>query len=113
MMSRKCGWVLLILLAVAPGAALAQPEFSCQNGHCPHGDYSALHYWFPEWYEARAHFHRSNLDQYPPGPFPPVPPSTLYLRNRCPSLPAMPAFPYADPERYYGRPVVPPQQLPK
>jgi hypothetical protein len=109
-MARKYGWVLLLLMAIAPAAAWAGPDDGeCQGGHCPHGDYSVLHYWLPGWYEARAHFHRSNLDQYPPGPFPPVPPSTLFLRNRCPSMPAAPSFPYADPERYYGRSIAPPQ----
>lgn len=108
-MARKHGWVLLVLLALAPGAALAGPEDgACQGGHCPHGDYSILHYWFPEWYEARAHLRRYDLDQYPPGPTPSVPPTHLFLRDRCPSIPPAPSFPYADPERYYGRPIAPP-----
>jgi hypothetical protein len=111
---RQHGWMLLVLLALAPGMALAGPEDGgCQGRRdCPRGDYSLLHYWWPELYETRAHFFRSNLDQYPPGPSPTVPPSYLYLRSRCPSIPATPSSPYADPENYYGRPIVPPQPAP-
>ena len=74
----------------------------------PRGQYSPLHYWLPEAYYLRKHLHPSNLDQYPPGPCPPVPPSYLSNCYPCRSVPAMPSSPYADPAAYYGRPVAPP-----
>jgi hypothetical protein len=110
-MVRKHGWVLLVLLALAPGAAPAQ-DGGCQGRNCPRSDYSFLHYWWPELYETRAHFGRYTLDQFPPGPSPAVPPTYDRFRYRCPSTPATPTSPYADPESYYGRPIVPPQKLP-
>jgi hypothetical protein len=109
-MARKHGWALLILLALVPGTALAGPEDGgCQGRHCPRGDYLLLHYWWPELYRTRAYIHPSSLDQYPPGPSPAVPPTYDFFRYRCPSIPATPTSPYADPELYYGRPIVPPQ----
>jgi len=111
-MARKHGWVVLVLLALVPGAGLAGPDDGGSQDHrgCPRGDYSLLHYWWPEWYEARAHFGRYSLDQYASGPSPAVPPSYLSNRSRCPSVPAAPSSPYSDPEAYYGRPIVPPQR---
>ncbi len=75
-MARKRGWMLLILLALVPGAALAGPDDERPDHRgCPRSDYSFLHYWWPEFYETRAHFGRYSLDQFPPGPYPSVPPT--------------------------------------
>lgn len=109
-MKRKHAWALLAVVLAWPAAALAGPDDVPDDDrrHCPHGLYSILHYWFPEYYEARSWIRRYDLDEYAPGPSPPVSPSYLYTRNRCPSMPAAPSAPYGDPERYYGRPITPP-----
>src|SRR4029077_3354825 len=74
---------------------------------CPRGAYSPLHYWAPSAYQLRAQLFPSNLDQYPPGPSANVPPTYQYECYRCRPLPPMPTAPYADPEGYFGRPIVP------
>jgi hypothetical protein len=104
----------LLLGLLLPSVAQAGPFFGDWGWlwHRPHdcdrGVYSPAHYWAPSWYYARAHFHPSNLDQYPPGPFPPVPATFAFQRYRCPSTPPAPSSPYADPTGFYGRPVAPP-----
>jgi hypothetical protein len=109
-MARKHGWAFLILLALVPGAALAGPDDGSHGWNGLFSDYSLLHYWWPELYETRAHFGRYSLDQYPPGPSPSVPATYDRFRyRRSPWIPSTPTSPYADPERYYGRPIVPPQ----
>lgn len=116
-MMRRLGWALMALLLAGPGAALAGPDDTSpspydEGHHCPHGIYSILHYWFPEYYEARSLLHRYDLDEFAPGPNPPVTPAYIYTRNRCPSMPAAPSSPYSDPERYFGRPITPPTPAP-
>jgi hypothetical protein len=85
--------------------ALAGPEDSgCNRRDCDkHGDYSILHYWWPELYRARGYIHPAQLDQYPPGPEPAVTPTYNYYRYRCPYIPPTPTSPYSDPAGYYGR----------
>jgi hypothetical protein len=106
----------LFLGLLLPSSALAGPFFGdwgwCwhQGRDCPRGEYSPLHYWTPEIYKVRACLRPSNLDQYPPGPFPPIPPTFEYFTYRCRSLPPMPTTPYADPPAYYGRPIAPPRE---
>jgi hypothetical protein len=70
---------------------------------CPRGDYCPLHYWAMRIYRVRAFCSPSYLDQYPPGPYPPVPPTFETAKYRCPPVPPMPSSPYADPAGYYGR----------
>ncbi len=111
-MKRASGcWGLALLTGgLIAGTALAGPEDCGWRGRdCPRSDYSILHYWWPELYRARAYVHPSNLDQYPPGPSPSVAPSYEVNRYRCPSIPAMPSSPYADPAAYYGRSLTAPR----
>lgn len=114
-------WRLAGLLVLGLGCWLAAPS-PAQAGpyfgewgwawhaakECCRGNYSPLHYWAPDVYKARAWVHPSHLDQYPPGPCPPVPPTFEFTEHRCPSIPPTPTSPYADPTAYYGRPVAPP-----
>jgi hypothetical protein len=113
-MARKRWRMVLALTALlAQGTAQAGPFFGdwgwCwhQARDCPRGQYSPLHYWTPMLYRARADVHRPNLDQYPPGPEPSVPPSYETTKYRCRTAPSMPKIPYADPAAYYGRSVIP------
>ena len=99
------GAVLLGLLA--PRRAQAGPfignwSWCCPSRNCPRGYYSPLHYWAPELYKMRAYCHPSNLDQYPPGPCPPVPVSFHLIKYPCRTTPPAPSPPYADPAGYYG-----------
>ena len=102
--------VLCLMLLAAP-ITLADSDsgwFWHSRRDCPRGDYSLLHYWAPSLYQVRACVRPSYLDQYPPGPFPPVPASFDVNKYRCRSIPPIPMAPYADPTSYYGRPVAPP-----
>jgi hypothetical protein len=105
---------MLLLGLLVPAPALAGPFLGewgwCwqPSRDCPRGDYSPLHYWAPTVYRVRACLHPSNLDQYPPGPHPPVPATYEYHRYCCPTTPPAPTSPYADPVGYYGRPITPP-----
>jgi hypothetical protein len=116
MASKRMGWrqALTVLMWLLPlGAAQAGPYLGdwgwCwhQGRDCPRGQYCPLHYWTPCLYKVRAYVHPSNLDQYPPGPSPSVPPSYDTINYRCRSLQPTPSTPYADPAGYYGRQVVP------
>jgi hypothetical protein len=104
---------VLLGLALAPGTSLAGPYLGDWTwlwhpaADCPRGEYCPLHYWTPGLYQARACVHPSNLDQYPPGPCPAVPPSFIDTKVPCRSQPSMPSSPYSDPAGYYGRPVAP------
>jgi hypothetical protein len=121
-MRRKhgCSWAVVTLgLALAvPQIASAGPFFGdwgwcwhpCRD--CPRGDYSHLHYWTVGLYKARAVFHPSSLDQYPPGPSPTPPIDYLYTPYPCRTTPPAPAVPYADPAAYFGRPTNLPFTLP-
>jgi hypothetical protein len=106
--------LVLMLGLLVPSPALGGPflgEWSCwwrPAPDCPRGEYSHLHYWAPTIYKVRGCVHPSNLDQYPPGPYPPVPPSYEVRKYPCASIPAAPTTPYADPAGYFGRPVTPP-----
>jgi hypothetical protein len=108
-------WTALMVLLglLVPSNVLAGPYIGdwswCWHPapDCPRGEYSWLHYWAPTLYRVRDCVHPSNLDQYPPGPFPPVAPSYEISKYGCRCLPAMPSSPYADPTSYYGRPVAP------
>jgi hypothetical protein len=109
-------WLICVLLAAvqAPPAATAGPYIGdwswCWRPapNCPRGQYSPLHYWAPERYYIRMYVHPSNLDQFAPGPTPPVSPSFDYDRYRCRTTPPAPTAAYADPTSYYGRPIAPP-----
>jgi hypothetical protein len=101
-------WVLLLGL-LAPRTARAGPYIGdwgwCWHPapECERGEYSWLHYWAPDLYKVRAWVRPSNLDQYPPGPCPPIPPTYQFTTNRCLSTPPAPTAPYADPAAYYGQ----------
>jgi hypothetical protein len=114
-MAGKRGWLWAVVFGLgllAPSPAQAGPFFGEWSWFwhpapdCPRGQYSHLHYWAPEIYYVRKHLHPSNLNQYPPGPCPPVPPSYIFNPYPCRTLPPMPSVPYADPASYYGRPLV-------
>jgi len=80
-----------------------------QDRDCPKGEYCPLHYWVPEYYKLRACVHPSNVDQYPPGPTPPVMPTFELNHFRCRAIPPAPSRPYADPVGYFGREVTNPR----
>jgi hypothetical protein len=109
-------WMVLTVMMslLAPASALAGPYFGewgwfWQPGpNCDRGVYSPLHYWAPTVYWVRDYCRPSNLDQYPPGPNPPIAPSYEFQRYCCPSTPPAPSSPYANPTAYYGREIAPP-----
>jgi hypothetical protein len=109
---RRVAWVLLLALLM-PGTAAAGPflgewDWCWHEAHdCLRGSYHWLHYWAPQLYRVRACVHPSNLDQYAPGPSPPVLPTYLFDKYRCRTTPPAPSPPYADPTAYYGRPIAP------
>ena len=106
----------LLLVLLAPGRAPAGPYLGdwgwCwhPSGNCTPWEYCWLHYWARDLYILRAWFHPSNLDTYAPGV--PVPISYEYFPYHCRSTAPAPTLPYADPEGYYGRPLVPPPTSP-
>lgn len=103
--------LLLGLALVTPGIALADPDggwLPHSRRDCPRTEYSLLHYWAPSLYQVRACLRPSDLDQYPPGPFPPVPATFDVNKYKCRTIPPIPSAPYADPASYYGRAVAPP-----
>ncbi len=115
MMSKYRLWryvVLLVIGLMVPTQAQAGPFFGewswCWHAgrECPHGQYSPLHYWMPEFYEIRACVCPSNLDQFLVGPLPQMPPGYETMPYRCQSTPATGSSPYANPAAYYGRAVV-------
>ena len=106
MVAKHVGWLIALAL-LAPGMAFAGPEGGRQ-GDCPRSDYPLLHYWAPSLFQVRAQVHHaSRLDQYPPGPSPSVAPSYEFNRYKCRAIPPTPTSPYADPDGYYGRTIVP------
>jgi hypothetical protein len=117
MRNRHSGcWVVVVLLLVllAPGTGRAGPYIG-DWGWCWHPakdcqpwEYSWLHYWARDLFILRACVHPSYLDQYAPGV--PVPIGFLDLPYKCRSIPPAPTPPYAEPESYYGIPLVPPSQ---
>jgi hypothetical protein len=116
MAGKRGRWQVALALLfglLAPSPAPAGPLFGDWGWlwhpapNCPRGQYSPLHYWTPGVYYAREYVHPSNLDQYPPGPCPPVAPSFDFNRYPCRTVPPMPSAPYADPNSYYGRPIAP------
>jgi hypothetical protein len=115
---RGCAGLVLLLGLLAPSSALAGPYLGEWGWHwnpagdCPPGAYSPLHYWARNAYIARAWFHPSNLDQYPPGPCASPPISYEYHAYPCRSTPPAPSTPYGNPVGYYGRPVNLPFVLP-
>jgi hypothetical protein len=107
MVGKQGGWrtlSVLFLATLAQTVAFAGPD--CRD--CPRSDYPRLHYWAPTLFLVRAYVHPSNLDQYPPGPCPYVPPSYEITKYKCRTIPPTPTAPYADPASYYGRPTSPP-----
>jgi hypothetical protein len=105
------GAFVLGLLTVGPVAAgpyLGDWGWCWHQGRdCPRGEYCPLHYWTPGLYKIRMYVHPSNLDQYPPGPCPPVPAGYQTTTFPCRSTPPAPLAPYADPDAYFGRQVIP------
>lgn len=100
-MTRKQLTMLILSMALLmPSTLLAGPK--CK-GDCPRSEYSRLHYWTPTLFLVRAYIHPSNLDQYAPGPAACIAPTYEFRKHRCPTAPAMPTSPYADPAAYYGR----------
>ncbi len=105
--ARRWSAMALLLGLLAPAPLMAGPylgEWSwCWHPApgCSRGVYSPLHYWAPDLYKARACLHPSNVDQYPPGPCPPVEPSFLTFKSPCQSAPPITPLPYADPAGYY------------
>jgi hypothetical protein len=98
---------LLAVALLTPTPAGAGPLVDSllhRDPECPRGDYSCLHYIFPNLYYIQSRCRPVSLDQYPPGPSPPVAPSYLFERPRCRYRPPAPTAPYADPEGYFGRP---------
>jgi hypothetical protein len=112
---RRLTALVLLVGLLAPSPVLAGPfigEWSCwwrPAPDCPRGEYSHLHYWAPTVYKVRACVHPSMLDQYPPGPYPPVPLTYEFRKYCCPAGPGAPTTPYADPTGYYGRQVTGPR----
>jgi hypothetical protein len=106
----RARWWLAVALLLALGSvpASAGPylgEWSwCWHPApgCPHGEYSPLHYWAPDLYKLRACVHPSSVDQYPPGPYPPVDPSFLAFKSPCQAALPQAPLPYVDPNGYYG-----------
>lgn len=97
--------IVTVLLA-APIIALADDSCDSRTGRgCPPGNYSPMHYWTPAWYELRSFIRPVNFDQYAPGPNPPVAPSYLYNKYRCPAVTPAPSTPYGNPDAYFGRTV--------
>jgi hypothetical protein len=98
---------------LAPATVLAGPYLGdwswCWHParDCPRGDYCPLHYWTPGLYKIRMYVHPSNLDQYPPGPYPPVSPSFETTKYPCRAVAPFPSAPYADPAGYFRRQLVP------
>jgi hypothetical protein len=106
-MSGKYGMVLAALLLVPIAAQAGDLGWLCLGNDCPRSDYCPLHYWTYYLYRIRADVHPSYLDQYAPGPIPTVPPQMEKTRYPCRTIPAAPTTPYADPEGYFGRAIVP------
>src|SRR5580765_7019965 len=109
-------WRLILVAALAllaPTPATAGyffGEWSCwwwPARDCPRGQYSPCHYWTPELYVLRSCFCPSNLEQCPPGPFPPGMPTYEYCKYCCPATGPIVSSPYANPAAYYGRQVLP------
>jgi hypothetical protein len=105
---------LLALLLSAPRTALGGPylgEWSwCwkPSGDCTPSLYSPCHYWTPTAYRLRAWCKPSSKDSYAPGV--PIHPTFIVQGYPCQSTAPAPSPPYADPEAYYGIPIVPPPQ---
>ena len=106
-MSGKSVLIVAILLLAPMTAQAGDWTWPCFGKDCPQGEYCPLHYWTYWLFRARADIHPSNLDQFAPGPCPPVPPQMEKTRYPCRTTPAAPTTPYADPEGYYGRSVLP------
>ncbi len=99
-----------IWLGLQAAASAGPPYYLGDWGwtrHCPQGDYSFLHYWTPGYYKARSFVHPSNVDQYVPAPAVPV--VDQFSKQRCMPKASEPSRPYADPEGFYGRRVLPAQ----
>jgi hypothetical protein len=105
--------VVLLLVLWAPSAALAGPYLGNwgwwwhPSPDCPPGLYCPLHYWAMRLYRVRACLHPSYLDQYPPGPCPAPPAPVQYRRSHCQGVLPWPTPPYAVPDGYYGREIIP------
>jgi hypothetical protein len=113
MRAKQGRWLAALVIAgglLAPGSAGADTivgaAFAECDPNCPRGFYSVLHYWMPGLYRLLYECHPANLDQFPPGPCPPVPPSFRVERFPCPYAPPAPTAPYADPAGYFGRPTL-------
>ena len=100
MTGKQMTTLVLSVTLLMPGIVMAGPK--CE-GDCPRSEYARLHYWAPTLFLVRAYVHPSNLDQYPPGPAGCIAPSYEFTKQKCPTTPAMPTSPYADPAGYYGR----------
>src|SRR5262245_23850496 len=108
MLSKHAGRRIVLALALlVPGVAAAGPFLGDWSwtwrpaADCTRGVYSPLHYWCPDCSRVRAFVRPSTLDQYPPGPYLPVPVTTEIMHHPCPSPPPIVPAPYADPVGYY------------
>jgi hypothetical protein len=110
MRARQGHWLAALVLALgllAPAPARAEwLLYDLLHPYCDHGVYSPSHYWTPGIWYLREFCHPVNLDQYPPGPYPPVAPGYRITRYPCPYTPPAPSAAYADPAAYYERPPV-------
>jgi hypothetical protein len=104
----------LLVVLLVPKTAQAGPFLGdwgwCwhPSGDCQPTEYSWLHYWARDVFIIRACVHPSNLDQFAPGL--PVPVGAIYQPYSCRSIAPAPSLPYADPEAFYGIPLVPPPE---
>jgi hypothetical protein len=100
--------LVMTLGLLAPGSArsdnIVHAWWSDHDPDCPRGFYSYLHYWTPGLYRRLYECQRPNLDQYAPGPYPPVAPHYEITRYRCPYTRPSPTRPYVDPPGYFGQP---------
>ena len=111
--ARWCVVLVWLLGLLTPETAQAGPYLGEWDWHwhpspnCPPWLYSPLHYWAMRLYRWRAFCHPSYLDQYPPGPCPHPPAPWQIQKAHCQGVLPAPTAPYAVPDGYYGRDIIP------
>lgn len=104
---RRLPEILLLALIFWTGqpasAGLLFGDYAAERQGCDRGAYPRWHYWIPTLYRWHSYCHPQSLDQYAPGPWPPVSPSYDWERFRCPSGTGAAQSPYQNPEEYFGR----------